>query len=69
MANDLPERIVQLVVEEIVPCFGVPKAIFSDRGTNLLSFLMKNICKMLGIEKLNTTASHPQCNGAVAIKH
>jgi len=26
---------------------------------------MKDICKMLGIEKLNTTASHPQCNGAV----
>ena len=37
----------------------------SDRGTNLLSFLMKDICKMLGIEKLNTTASHPQCNSAV----
>jgi len=26
---------------------------------------MKDICKMLGIEKLNTTANHPQCNGAV----
>jgi len=26
---------------------------------------MKDICKMLGIEKLNTTASHPQCNGVV----
>ena len=37
----------------------------SDRGTNLLSFLMKDICKMLGIEKLNTTASHPQCNSVV----
>ena len=26
---------------------------------------MKDICKLLGIKKLNTTASHPQCNGAV----
>jgi len=26
---------------------------------------MKDICKMLGIEKLNTSANHPQCNGAV----
>ena len=26
---------------------------------------MKDICKMLGIEKLNTTTSHPQCNGVV----
>ena len=32
---------------------------------NLLSFLMKDICRMLGIDKLNTTASHPECNGAV----
>ena len=43
--------------------FGVPEALLSDRGTNLLSFLMKNICSLLGIEKLNTTAYHPQCNG------
>ena len=59
------ERIARLIVEEIVPCFGVPEAILSDRGTNLLSFLMKDICKMLGIEKRNTTAGHPQCGGVV----
>ena len=51
------ERIAKLVVKEIVPCFGVPEAILSDQGTNSLSFLMKDICKMLGIEKLNTTTS------------
>ena len=59
------ERIARLLVEEIIPCFGVPEAVLSDRGTNLLSFLMKDICRMLGIEKLNTTANHPQCNGAI----
>ena len=61
------ERIAQLLVEEIVPTFGVPEAILSDRGTNLLSFLMKDVCKLLEIRKLNTTASHPraQCNDAV----
>ena len=59
------KRIAQLLVEEIVPTFGIPEAILSDRGANLLSFLMKDGCKLLGIKKLNTTASHPQCNGAV----
>ena len=59
------KHIAQLLVEEIVPTFGVPEAILSDRGANLLSFLMKDVCKLLGIKKLNTTASHPQCNGAV----
>ena len=48
------ERIARLLVEEIVPIFGVPEAILSDQGTNLLSFLMKDICKLLRIKKLNS---------------
>ena len=57
------KRIVQILVEELIPLFGVPEALLSDRGTNLLSYLMKDVCSLLGIEKLNTTAYHPQCNG------
>ena len=56
-------RIVQLLVEEVIPLFGVPEALLSDRGTNLLSHLMRDVCDLLGVEKLNTTAYHPQCNG------
>ena len=59
------ERIARLLAEEVIPCFGVPEALLSDRGTNLLSPLMIDLCKMLGIEKLNTTAYHPQCDGTV----
>ena len=58
-------RIAKLVVEEVVPLFGVPESLLSDRGTNLLSCLVLDVCKMLGITKLNTTAYHPQCDGAV----
>ena len=59
------KRIAELLVNEIVPMFGVPEALLSDRGTNLLSCLMQDVCKLLGIRKLNTTAHHPQCNGMV----
>ena len=44
---------------------GVPKAVLTDRGTNLLSHLMLDICSKLGITKMNTTAYHPECNGMV----
>ena len=52
-------RIVNLLTEHIVPFFGVPEALLSDRGTNLLSHLMLDVCKLVGIKKLNTTAYHP----------
>ena len=58
-------RIAQLLSEEVVPMFGVPEALLTDRGTNLLSHLMKDVCSLLGIQKLNTTAYHPQCDGMV----
>lgn len=63
MPDQKSKRIVQILVEEFIPLFGVPETLLSDRGTNLLSYLMKDICSLLGIEKLNTTAYHPQCNG------
>ena len=45
--------------------FGIPEALLSDRGANFLSHLMQDVCKLLGIKKLNTTSYHPQCNGMI----
>ena len=39
-------RLAWLLVE-VVPLFGVPEALLSDRGTNLLSHLLQDVCKML----------------------
>ena len=58
------KRLVRLLVEQVVPLFGVPEAL-SDRGTNLLSHLMTGVCQLLGIKKLNTTSYHPQCDRLV----
>ena len=58
-------RIARLVAEEVLPMFGVPECLLSDRGNNLLANVMKDVCDLLGIKKLNTTAYHPQCNGMV----
>ena len=55
-------RIAKLIAEEVVPLFGVPESLLSDRGTNLLSKLVLDLCQLLGIY---TTANHPQCDGAV----
>ena len=63
MADQKTITIVRALLEHVIPMYGMPEALLSDRGTNLLSFLMKDVCEKLGIEKLNTTAHHPQCDG------
>ena len=65
LANQKAQMIVKVLIEGVIPFFGVPESLLSDRGTNLLSHLMKEICSMLGIIKLNTTAYHPQFDGMV----
>ena len=39
--------------------------IITDQGPNFEANLLKELCKFLKIEKLRTTAYHPQCNGEV----
>ena len=56
--------IAKLFVEQIVCHHRVP-AQLSDRGAAFLSHLLTEICKLLGVEKLNTTAYHPQTDGLV----
>ena len=59
------ERIAKLLCQEVVPLFGVPEALLIDRGANLLSHLKLDVCALVGIEKLNTTAYHPECDGMI----
>ena len=65
MPDQKSVRVAKLLVNEVIPQFGVPEPLLSDRGTNLLSHLMTDVCRLLGIKKLNTTAYHPQCDGMV----
>jgi len=65
VADQKAVTLAKLLVQEVVPFMGVPEALLSDRGTNLLPHLMLDVCALLGTQKLNTTAYHPQCIGLV----
>ena len=41
----------------------MPETMLSDRGTNMLSYLIKVVCALSEIKKLNTTAHHLECKG------
>ena len=57
--------IAKLLVEEVVSRHGVPAELLSDRGKSFLSLLMQEVCSVLGVKKVNTTAYHPQTDGLV----
>ena len=59
------QHTARLLAEEVVPFCGVAEGVLPDRGANLLSHLVQDVCRLLGIKKLNTTTYHPQCDGMV----
>ena len=64
-SDQTSETIARLLVERIICQHGAPKELLSDRGPNLLSMLMLDICNLMGMKKINTTAYHPQTDGLV----
>jgi len=56
-------------VEEIVLKFGIPQVILIDQGSNFLSDLFANVCKLLRIKRIKTSSYHPQTNGALERTH
>ena len=54
--------------EELANIFsriGIPQEILSDRGSQFVSDLMREISRLLSVRQLQTTPYHAQCNGLV----
>lgn len=54
-----------LITDEIIPRHGAPRSLLSDRGKNSLSNIVKEVCNLYSIKKLNTSAYNPACDGLV----
>lgn len=63
------ETVAQTFVECFVCIYGIPNSVLTDCGTNFLSDVFKNICKLLDIEKSKTTPCHPQTNRFIERSH
>lgn len=59
------ETVTKHFVTEIVCKHGTPKSFLSDRGSQFMSELFTEVCKLLKINKIRTTVFHPQTNGQV----
>ena len=63
------ETIENEFVQNIVLKFGAHAQILTDQGSNFLSDLFKNTCKLLKIKTIQTTAFHPESNGSLKRSH
>lgn len=61
--------VAKALVEGFICQHGIPEIILTDCGTEFLSKLFKECCKLLKIEKINTTPYHPQSNGGLERSH
>ena len=52
-----------------ISIFGAPARLLSDRGTSFTSSIIEELCKILGIQQLQTMPYHPQTNGPVERLH
>jgi hypothetical protein len=56
-------------VKQIVLRMGTPRKLLTDQGSNFLSEVFRNTCKLLRIQKLQTTPFHPESNGSLERSH
>lgn len=69
MENAEANTVAKIFVTELICRHGTPQSILTDQGSNFLSSIFKNVCKLLKIKQLQTTAYRPQTNGALERSH
>ena len=55
----------RMFYHEVITRHGFVRTVQSDRGSNFMSLFYKEICRIMKIKKVSTTAYRPQCNGHV----
>jgi len=61
--------VAKYLVERVFLTYGVPLQLFSDRGAEFEGSIFKEMCEMLGVDKIRTTSYKPSTNGALERMH
>ena len=56
-------EVAELIRDEIFRPHGLPRKLVSDRGTQFVADVMKELYRLLGIEHNPSSAAHPQTDG------
>ena len=59
------ETVAEHIVRGWIKCFCCPREIHSDQGRQFVSLVFREMCKLLEINKSQTTPLHPSSDGLV----
>ena len=64
--NQTAKTVAKFFISGLHLCLWGPQpGSMSDRGANFMSSVIEEMCKILGVKKLQTMPYHPQTNGLV----
>jgi len=69
LPNHQANTIAEAFVTNFVCTHGIPKTILTDQGTEFLSKIFNEVCKLLQINKINTSPFRPESNGGLERSH
>jgi len=69
LRNKEAVTIAHALVEQVFCRYGKPLALLSDRGGEVDGHIMREVCRLLQIDKLRTSSYHPACNSACERMH
>jgi transposase InsO family protein len=69
MFSQTAEEVALNVMRYVILQYGVPCSIVTDQGSQFMGDLFKRLCKLLKINKMNTSAYRPERNGSLERAH
>ena len=63
------KTVARCLYEDFIAVFGAPSRLMSDQGANFLSEVIRELCKLLAVQRCRTTPYHAQSNGQVERLH
>jgi len=63
------EPLARAFVEKTVLTYGTPQTLQTDQGANFVSEVFRNTCKILKINKIQSTEFHPESQGSIERSH
>jgi len=69
MRNQEAATVAKILFERVICVHGCPIQILSDQGANFESNLFQELCRLMAIDKIRTTAYKPSTNGNIERFH